>query len=90
VFKKLIGALALTTAMVGATQASDIATIVSSTYGLYNDNGHRICSGQFYKSDDKEDLFLTAAHCVKTIRDRYSEYYLRGSHLYGAYPHPYE
>lgn len=43
--------------------ASSIKEVVDATYKLYFDNVP-ICSGQFIKSTDKEDLFLTAGHCI--------------------------
>jgi S1-C subfamily serine protease len=44
-------------------QAATLKEVIGATYKLYQ--GDRpVCSGQFVKSDAKDDFFLTAAHCI--------------------------
>jgi len=65
----IVGALLLLVPTnVFASQLSDIA---SATYKLY-ENGNAVCSGQFVISTDKEDVFLTAAHCIESKTSVYS------------------
>lgn len=45
------------------SKAASLQETLDATYKLYTED-RPICSGQFIKSDETGDLFLTAAHCV--------------------------
>jgi len=47
-------------------RASPVGDVIGATHKLYIGD-RAVCSGQFVKSDEKEDLFLTAGHCIASI-----------------------